>query len=452
MPTLSKKLTDTVARSAKDCPVPNKTYIIYWCSAKDGFGVRVSWTGDRAWIFERRVKGKTVRRTIGKAEGRGAISVSAARELAIDRSSELSKGVDRAEIEREERKAEATAKKEAGVTLKVALKEYVSKKRRGKDGLALKERTKADYLAMVEQGGIKLNGEPKQDGSLLPLADTPVAQITADDVRTLFAKLEKRGQRQAVYAMQVLRAVLNWHGVKIPGNPLGKEVAGKDRITLSSSVGVPKPIPPEYLGAWWRAACGAGKETVGGSMLAGDYYRFRLLTGCRGVEVIGDNFGNEPIRVKDVDLIGARIKLADTKNRKDHTLLLSRQAMEIAKRNVEGKKADDLLFAVGDPRKTLQAINVAAGMAPLACQGHDLRDTFASVAEELVSGYTLKRLINHSDAGDVTGSSYVGKGEAQLRAGWQVVADAIEDMATDPPQQELPDNVVPMKSKRKSAA
>jgi integrase len=431
MPTLTKKLNDTVAKSEKDCPTPQKSYVIYWCGKKDGFGVRVSWTGDRAWIFERRVNGKTTRRTLGKANGWGAISASAARELALDRSSELSKGIDHSVVQREERKAAKATRKEVSVTFKVVLKDYVKKKRRSKDGLPLKDRTKTDYLAMVEPGGTKLNGKPKQDGALLDIADTPITRISADDVRAVFAKLEKRGQRQAVYAMQVLRAVLNWHGVKIPGNPLGKDVAGRDRIVLSATVGVPKPIPPEYLGAWWRAACNAGSADVGGSKLAGDYYRFQLLTGCRGVEILGDTFGNEPLRVHDVDLKGARIMLRDTKNRKDHTLLLSKQAVEIAKRNVEGKKKDDLLFAIGDPRKTLQAINKAAGMAPLACQGHDLRDTFSSVADELVSGYTLKHMINHSNASDVTGSSYVGKGEGQLRAGWQAVADAIESISAD---------------------
>jgi integrase len=56
---------------------------------------------------------------------------------------------------------------------------------------------------------------------------------------------------------------------------------------------------------------------------------------------------------------------------------------------------------------------------------HDLRATFASVAEELVSAYTLKRMMNHAETGDVTGAHYIGKSEAQLRAGWQAVADFI---------------------------
>ena len=248
-------------------------------------------------------------------------------------------------------------------------------------------------------------------------------------MRDLHKSLLKRGPRRATYAMQVLRAVFNWHGVTVPDNPLGKDVAGRDRIVLASTAADPKPIPPEYLGAWWNAACRAGSDPVGGSKQAGDYYRFRLLTGVRGVEVLGDTHENKPIKVKDVDLVGGRIKLPDTKNRTDHVLLLSDQALSIVKSNVEDKKPGDLLFPVADPRKTLQAINRAAGMDPMACQGHALRSTFASIAEDLVSTYTLKRMMNHANTGDVTGAHYISKGENQLRDGWQKVADFILEQA-----------------------
>ncbi len=431
MPELDKKLTDGLAARCK--PPVDTGYLIYLCKDTPGFGVRVGRAVirngkekvSRAYIMDMYADGKRKRRTIGKAAGRGAISAEDARIIAKKIAGELVQGVDRSKIKTDERKTEQQIKKDLSLTLKVVLHEYVEGKRRGKDGLALKERTKADYLAMVKPGGTKLNGEPKQDGALYSIADRPITQITGDDIRHVYTEALERGQRQATYAMQVLRAVLNWHGVQVPNNPLGKEVAGRDRIVLAPTTGAPKPIPPEYLGAWWRAACEAGTEEVGGSELAGDYYKFQLLTGCRGVEILGDAYGNEPMRVRDVDVVGARIVLSDTKNRKDHALLLSRQALAIVKRNMKAKKPNARLFPVDDPRKTLQAINKAAGMAPLACQGHDLRATFASVADDLVSSNTVKHMMNHAAAGDVTANYYIGKGEAQLRKGWQDVADFI---------------------------
>ena len=53
----------------------------------------------------------------------------------------------------------------------------------------------------------------------------------------------------------------------------------------------------------------------------------------------------------------------------------------------------------------------------------------ASIAEKLVSSALLKRMMNHAAGGDVTLGHYVAKSEAQLRAGWQAVADFVEEAA-----------------------
>ena len=313
------------------------------------------------------------------------------------------------------------AEREEGVTLAKALREYVEKKRRAKDGLPLKARTRADYLAMLAPGRTSTTGKKFADGELYPLADKLMSKITADDIRSIYTGLLKRSERQATYAMQVMRAVLRWHGVIIPDNPLGRDTAGRDRIVLAPQKGDPSPIPPERLGAWWRAAAAAP------SKVAADYYRFQLLTGCRGLEIHGSKRHEyPPIKVGDVDRPSGKIVLRDTKNRSDHKLFLSRRALEIAERNCLDRKADQPLFAIVDARKTLAWINAQAG---ITVQGHGLRATFASIAEELVSGGVLKRMLNHAAGGDVTLGHYVGKSETQLRAGWQTVADFVEAAA-----------------------
>ena len=58
-----------------------------------------------------------------------------------------------------------------------------------------------------------------------------------------------------------------------------------------------------------------------------------------------------------------------------------------------------------------------------------MRATFASIADDLVSSALLKRMMNHAAARDVTLGHYVAKSEAQLRAGWQAVADFVEEAA-----------------------
>lgn len=409
MPILKQRLTDSRARAV---PLPASGYALHWCPDTPGFGLRVSSTGDRAYIAERRVDGKTVRRTLGKAAGPAAISADAARKLQLTISSELQTGVDRAEVKREARKAEQAE----SVTLADALKAYVKGKRRGKDGLALKERTKADYLAMVEPGGTSKTGKPFADGPLYPLAHRSIHHITAQQMREIYEAQAKRSQRQAVYAMQVLRAVLNWHGVAVEGSPLAKTTAGRDRIILPPTTGKPTPIPPERLGAWWRAA-----EAQAGNPSA-DALRFILLTGCRPGEVYGSEHVPGILRA-DVDLEGARVTLHDTKNRVDHAVALSTQALAILTTQCAGKKAGAKVFDLVDPGRVLDTINAEADVVGIT--PHKLRHTFASVAEELVSGYALKRMLNHAGAGDVTGTHYVGKSEAQLRTAWQTVADFI---------------------------
>lgn len=144
----------------------------------------------------------------------------------------------------------------------------------------------------------------------------------------------------------------------------------------------------------------------------------RLLTSTCGAEVLSQ-------KVSDVDLIGGRIMLRDTKNRSDHPVMLSKQAHEIAAKHCENKKLSDRLFPISDPRKTLKAINKSIGLYPLVIKGHDMRATFASIAEPLVSYLTLKRMMNHANTGDVTSESYVATSEAQMRDAWQKVADFI---------------------------
>jgi integrase len=274
---------------------------------------------------------------------------------------------------------------------------------------------------MTKVGSTRKNGAPFADGPLHSLAAKSIHRITAEDIRKVYQETEKKSKRTAIYAMQVLRAVLNWHGVAIENSPLSKTTAGKNRIVLSPTQGNPTPIPPERLGRWWRAAT----ERAGNA--GADGCRFILLTGCRPGEVFGakgEGWSEPGLLVENVDLKGKRLTLIDTKNRKDHQVALSTQALAIVKSHCKGKTSDAKVFDILDPGKTLDSINSDADVSGIT--PHKLRHTFASVAEELVSGYALKRMMNHADAGDITGSHYVGKSETQLRKAWQMVADFIE--------------------------
>ena len=394
-----------------------------------GLHLRVAPDGRRTLLVRYTVKGYPDERQYSLpreyGDGPGQIKLADAKAEAARIRALARDGIDWPEQQAQElRKAgeqRQLAAKKLELTFGEALLEYAERKRRSKDGLPLKARTKADYLGMVTPGRIGRDGQRFADGELVALAKLRLTDITPEAIRQTYERCARKSTRRASYAMQVLRAVLRWHGVVIADNPLGKDTAGRDRIVLAPSKGDPSPIPPERLGAWWNAARKAS------SRIAGDYYCFQLLTGCRGVEIHGHKkLGYPPLRVADVDLAGARVALRDTKNRSDHRILLSRQALDIARAHCEGRALEEPLFPIMDARKTLKAINASAGTR---VQGHGLRATFASVAEGLVSAAVLKRMMNHAVAADVTLGQYVAKSDAQLRAGWQAVADWIEDEA-----------------------
>jgi len=69
MPKLESRLTDTIAKMRT--PTGTTNYSIYWCGGTPGFGVRVTLKGARAWVLERRLNGRTVRRTLGRVPGSG---------------------------------------------------------------------------------------------------------------------------------------------------------------------------------------------------------------------------------------------------------------------------------------------------------------------------------------------------------------------------------------------
>ena len=398
MPKHSRKITEAEARKL---PAPAAGYMLHFCPEESGFGVRVSSKGDRAWFFQRRLDGRDVRRTLGKAEGAGAISRAAALALKIDISSELQQGQDRVEERREARRH--------GVTLAEAVARYTDEKRR-KDGLPLKPRTVADYLAMVAPPTLHADGTVKrQAGDLYPLAAKPLNQITAEEIRAMHAKALARSGRRADYAAQVLRAVLRWVGVRVEGDPFGKDTAGSLRVGIAPPRAAGRAIPREQIRAWWEAVQAIENEA------ARDYLLFLILTGCRPSEPLA-------LRVPDCDIRRARVTIRDPKNRKDYDILLSRQALEIIDRRTLGAGPLDRVFPITDANRAVRAVAAASGVH---FTPKDLRKTFGSLAAVLAPLHVVKRMLNHSMAGDVTLMHYIKTTDEQLRSAWQAVADAI---------------------------
>jgi Aminotransferase class-III len=68
----------------------------------------------------------------------------------------------------------AALQRRDGPTLEAELRDYVEKKRRVKDGLALEARTKSDYLATIEPSRVTQSGARRAAGPLHPIAHWPL--------------------------------------------------------------------------------------------------------------------------------------------------------------------------------------------------------------------------------------------------------------------------------------
>jgi hypothetical protein len=162
-----------------------------------GLQLRIAPDGARTLLVRYTVKGSDVERQHRLpqeyGEGPGQMKLAAACAEATRIRALARDGVDWPAQEVARLHAEAAARQQAdwqdGLTLATAVREYVQRKRRAKDGLPLKARTQADYLAMLKPGKKSSTGKKFADGELFSIADKMLSQITADDIRGVHAKV-----------------------------------------------------------------------------------------------------------------------------------------------------------------------------------------------------------------------------------------------------------------------
>lgn len=412
----TQKLTFTIA-ALDALPLPESgTRSTYHDTKVTGLQLRVTANGTKTFYIFQRVNGKPERVKVGE-HPYPIMSIDQARKRAKEIIHQIAQGQSPNAAKRED--------KAQSLTLAEAVNQYVRDKRRRTDKLPLKQRTVDDYRAMLKAPRLTASGKRTKGGALVRLANKSIYQITAADIKATHEEnLKRHSGRQCFYAMQTLAAVLRFYGVKIQQDPFSVDTREADRIYLEKA-GVSKIEPVEHLlthlGEWWRALKVLPPSPVS------DYIAFLALTGCRP---------SEPLRVLVGDLVGDEIRLHDTKNRTDHTLLLSSHALVIAQRNARDKAATDRLFPV-TPAKANELAHELSAATGVPFTSKMLRSLFASVADELVSSSTLKRMMNHKRKDDVTDTNYVRKLKETLRAGWQAVGDYIEAAAGD--------NVIPIR-------
>ena len=391
---ITKRLIDAIAFTGGG-------QAFFWDTDLQGFGLRVT-KGAKTYVAQKRINGKTARVTVGR---HGPMTPEQARKAAQELLGSMTMGKNPAD-ERKEAKAR-------GVTLREVLEAFLSARN------ALKPRTAKDYSQNLAR-------------NFPDWLSRPIREITKGMVERRHKDIgQKRGPASANLAMRYLRSVMSFAMGKYEDSK-GKSLLAENPVKRLSQTRAwyrverrRTYIKDHDLGAFLDALDALRGEVMGSRKTtdtAPDYFEVILFTGLRRQEAA-------TLRWADVDMKAKTFTIQDTKNREPLTLPMPDRVYDILSRRHQTKGESEYVFpgesASGhlvEPKRQMKKVTTISGVTFAL---HDLRRTFATIAESLdLSAYSIKRLLNHKQAGDVT-AGYIVHDVDRLRAPMQSIADAI---------------------------
>lgn len=455
----------------------------YFDDVLRGFGIRVSAlkagskpltgaqekTAGKTYFTLRRVNGKLTRTKIDTAD---KITAEKARKTAEAALADMGKGINPNEEKRQARQQIEDDKKQA-TTLEDALKDYLAKRKLKPSTVTLYKQLFTLHLAdwlnksaseitatMVNQRHTEIATGKRQRTKLKKEVNAD-AQTGKKAVKKVEPAQQIRREASADGVMRVLRAVLNYTFAD-------DEEAGIVRVNPVRTLSRKKAwfkvdrrrtlIKNSELLTWYKAVNGLDNAIMR------DYLLFLIFTGLRRQEAA-------TLKWKQVDFEEGCFTIVDTKNKQPHVLPLSdylhkmlkgrqdglklefeaaqealadaekksatltKKQMQAARNRfalAESRLASSYVFpgegATGyivEPKRAIDAVTAVTGIT-FSC--HDLRRTFATLAESLdLSSYTVKALLNHKQQiGDVTGG-YIILNVDRLREPMQKITNALKE-------------------------
>ncbi|MCE7886674.1 MAG: DUF4102 domain-containing protein [Alphaproteobacteria bacterium PRO2] len=341
----------------------------------------------KTYAAQKDMQGKAIRCTIGR---HGHFTPEQARKIAKEKLYLMSIGID---PNKQEKEAQAKT-----VTLDEVLEAYLAARTN------LKPRTREDYRYYID----KYLGDWR---------DKRMTEITKDMIGPRHAKIaETSGRTSANKAMRLLRAMFNFSIAAYdicPANPV---------VYLTHTKGWFKEnrrrsyIKPHDLKNWWEGVHALENDTYR------DFLLMLLFTGLRRSEAAG-------LRWSDIDFKDRTFTIQDTKNGDPLTLPLSVFLHDLLEQRRKHYGNYVHVFPgpgkqgyLSEPKKGVYKVIEHSGV-DFTC--HDLRRTFITIGEGLdLSGYALKRLINHRVT-DVTGG-YIIVDVERLREPVEKIANFIQ--------------------------
>ena len=316
------KVQFTAARvDAHKCPA-GKSQSFLWDSKVPGLGLRATASGAKAYIFQGKVQGATVRMTIGspdvwqlesvfkRIDGENREIVRGARSEARSLQSLVDSGVDPREVKVEQRAAHA-AKKDAArrkaATVAEAWADYLKHLRTTISPKTKKPRSDrylADHAALAAPGGEKRKRGEKLTtrGPLAPLLELNLTALTATKIGAWLESEARTRPTNAAHAYRLLKAFIRWcDGNDTYSGVIPAESYRSAKVTGAlpqSRTKAGDSLQREQLSAWFEAV-----RALPNPVLAA-YLQALLITGARREEIA-------TLRWADVDLKWRSMALAD---------------------------------------------------------------------------------------------------------------------------------------------
>ena len=301
------KVNFTAARlAAHKCP-PGKSQAFLWDSKAPGLGLRVTAAGARAYIFQAKLHGGSVRVTIGDPR-HWAIDDAQEEARRLQRLIDVGKDPrDDAAEQRATHEARQVAKRRESATVADAWAdylEYLRTKISPKTKKPRSERYLADHAALAAPGGEERKRGSKKTtrGPLAPLMDLGLSELTAGKIAAWLESEAVVRPTNAAHAFRLLKAFIRW----CDGHDTYAGVIPSDSYKSSKVTGaLPQSnskagdsLQREQLPSWFEAVRGLQNPVLSA------YLQGLLITGARREELAG-------LRWDDVDFKWRSMKIAD---------------------------------------------------------------------------------------------------------------------------------------------
>ena len=264
------------------CP-PDKTQAFLWDTDTPTLALRATPTGRKTYVFESRLKGSTIRISIGTLAD---WPIKQARTRAQELKRLIDAGIDPRELERQrdaDKAAKATVAAAHALTVGEVWPLYLQTGR-PKRREAWKPRYRADLEAMAAPGGeLKKRGQGlTRPGPLFPLLALPLTAINEDTLKSWFDREAVAGAHQAARALMMFRGFLRWCAARAEYRKLIDRDAGKAAAiveSLPANTRRTDALEAAQVPGWWQGVEQLSNRT------ASAYLRALLLTGARREEM-----------------------------------------------------------------------------------------------------------------------------------------------------------------------